>query len=53
MPGAVHLPNALVAEQAERLLDKNGFEVETWQGREQRPEADPLTAPTDSDDCGC
>ncbi|MCJ0873808.1 rhodanese-like domain-containing protein [Streptomyces sp. AP-93] len=32
---------------------REGFEVETWQGREQRPEADPLTAPTDSDDCGC
>lgn len=32
---------------------REGFEVETWQGREQRAEVDPLTAPTDSDDCGC
>ncbi|MFJ7159435.1 rhodanese-like domain-containing protein [Streptomyces sp. NPDC101118] len=95
VPGAVHLPTALIPEQAEDLLDRNvpvvtycwgpgcnggtraalalaelgyqvkemlggieywireGFEVETWQGREQRAEADPLTAPTDSDDCGC
>ncbi|THA58434.1 rhodanese-like domain-containing protein [Streptomyces sp. A1136] len=95
VPGAIHLPTALVPEQAERLLDKSvpvvtycwgpgcngatrsalalarlgyqvkemlggieywireGFEVETWQGSEQRAEADPLTAPTDSDDCGC
>ncbi|MBD3578700.1 MULTISPECIES: rhodanese-like domain-containing protein [Streptomyces] len=95
IPGAVHLPTALIPEQAERVLDKGvpvvtycwgpgcngatrsalalaelgfqvkemlggieywireGFEVETWQGRQQRPEADPLTAPTDSDDCGC
>ncbi|MGW7139205.1 rhodanese-like domain-containing protein [Streptomyces xanthophaeus] len=95
VPGAVHLPTALVPEQAERLLDKDvpvvtycwgpgcnggtrsalalaelgfqvkemlggieywireGFEVETWQGTERRAEADPLTAPTDSDDCGC
>ncbi|MEU9376338.1 rhodanese-like domain-containing protein [Streptomyces sp. NPDC048255] len=95
VPGAVHLPTALIPEQAERILDKNvpvvtycwgpgcnggtrsalalaelgfqvkemlggieywireGFEVETWQGTEQRAEADPLTAPTDSDDCGC
>ncbi|MFD3934205.1 rhodanese-like domain-containing protein [Streptomyces sp. NPDC058611] len=95
VPGAVHLPTALVPEQAELLLDRNlpvvtycwgpgcnggarsalalaelgfqvkemlggieywireGFEVETWQGSERRAEADPLTAPTDSDDCGC
>ncbi|MFJ6484164.1 rhodanese-like domain-containing protein [Streptomyces sp. NPDC091682] len=95
VPGAVHLPTALIPEQAEGLLDKNvpvvtycwgpgcnggtrsalalaelgfqvkemlggieywireGFEVETWQGSQQRAEADPLTAPTDSDDCGC
>ncbi|MFB7781486.1 rhodanese-like domain-containing protein [Streptomyces vinaceus] len=95
VPGAVHLPTALIPEQAEQLLDKSlpvvtycwgpgcngatrsalalaqlgfqvkemlggieywireGFEVETWQGSEQRAEADPLTAPTDSDDCGC
>ncbi|MER6448906.1 rhodanese-like domain-containing protein [Streptomyces venezuelae] len=95
VPGAVHLPTALIPEQAERLLDRNipvvtycwgpgcnggtrsalalaelgfqvkemlggieywireGFEVETWQGSQQRAEADPLTAPTDSDDCGC
>ncbi|MFK0253595.1 rhodanese-like domain-containing protein [Streptomyces sp. NPDC090445] len=32
---------------------REGFEVETRQGRQQRGEADPLTAPTDSDDCGC
>lgn len=32
---------------------REGFEVETWQGGRQRGEADPLTAPTDSDDCGC
>ncbi|MFD7628876.1 rhodanese-like domain-containing protein [Streptomyces sp. NPDC059851] len=95
IPGAIHLPTALIPEQAEQLLDRNvpvvtycwgpgcngatrsalalaqlgfqvkemlggieywireGFEVETWQGRQQRGEADPLTAPTDSDDCGC
>ncbi|WP_329193333.1 MULTISPECIES: rhodanese-like domain-containing protein [unclassified Streptomyces] len=95
VPGAIHLPTALIPEQAERLLDKDvpvvtycwgpgcngatrsalalaelgfrvkemlggieywireGFEVETWQGSEQRAVADPLTAPTDSDDCGC
>jgi rhodanese-related sulfurtransferase len=32
---------------------REGFEVETWQGPARRDEADPLTAPTDSDDCGC
>ncbi|MER5872638.1 rhodanese-like domain-containing protein [Streptomyces sp. NPDC002044] len=95
VPGAVHLPTALVPERAERLLDRNlpvvtycwgpgcnggarsalalaelgfqvkemlggieywireGFEVETWRGSERRAEADPLTAPTGSDDCGC
>ncbi|MGW4684885.1 rhodanese-like domain-containing protein [Streptomyces sp. NPDC004244] len=95
VPGAVHLPTALVPQQAEQLLDKTvpvvtycwgpgcngatrsalalarlgfqvkemlggieywireGFEVETWQGGRQRAEADPLTAPTGSDDCGC
>ncbi|MFD3554157.1 rhodanese-like domain-containing protein [Streptomyces goshikiensis] len=95
VPGAIHLPTALIPEQAERLLDKGlpvvtycwgpgcnggarsalalaelgfqvkemlggieywireGFEVETWQGSERRAGADPLTAPTDSDDCGC
>ncbi len=95
VPGAIHLPTALIPEQAERLLDKDlpvvtycwgpgcnggtrsalalaelgfrvkemlggieywireGFEVETWQGAQRRGEADPLTAPTDSDDCGC
>ncbi|GHH50338.1 rhodanese-like domain-containing protein [Streptomyces candidus] len=31
---------------------REGFEVETWQGREQRA-ADPLTAPVGADDCGC
>ncbi|NXY93464.1 rhodanese-like domain-containing protein [Streptomyces sp. BR123] len=95
IPGAIHLPTALIPQQAEQLLDKSlpvvtycwgpgcngatrsalalarlgfqvkevlggieywireGFEVETWQGRQQRGEADPLTAPTDSGDCGC
>lgn len=95
VPGAIHLPTALIPEQAERLLDKGlpvvtycwgpgcnggarsalalaelgfqvkemlggieywireGFEVETWQGSERRAGADPLTAPTDSGDCGC
>ncbi|MFE0580133.1 rhodanese-like domain-containing protein [Streptomyces sp. NPDC058874] len=95
VPGAIHLPTALIPEQAEQLLDKNvpvvtycwgpgcngaarsalalaelgfqvkemlggieywireGFEVETGQGTRQRGEADPLTAPTGSDDCGC
>ncbi|MET7983540.1 MULTISPECIES: rhodanese-like domain-containing protein [unclassified Streptomyces] len=94
IPGAVHLPTALIPEQAERLLDKSvpvvtycwgpgcngatraalalaelgfqvkemlggfeywareGFEFETWQGRENRG-ADPLTAPVDAEDCGC
>ncbi|MEU0830126.1 rhodanese-like domain-containing protein [Streptomyces sp. NPDC005969] len=94
IPGAVHLPTALIAEQARDLLDpavpvvtycwgpgcngatraalalaelgyqvkemlggfeywaREGFEFETWEGRERRP-ADALTAPVDSDDCGC
>ena len=94
IPGAVHLPTALIAEQARNLLDpavpvvtycwgpgcngatraalalaelgyqvkemlggfeywaREGFEFETWEGRERRT-ADPLTAPVDSDDCGC
>ncbi|MFJ3991393.1 rhodanese-like domain-containing protein [Streptomyces sp. NPDC090032] len=94
VPGAVHLPTALIAEQAERLLAKavlvvtycwgpgcngatraalalaelgfqvkemlggfeywarEGFAYETWEGPARR-EADPLTAPVDSDDCGC
>ncbi|OEJ50430.1 rhodanese-like domain-containing protein [Streptomyces agglomeratus] len=94
VPGAVHLPTALIPSQAERLLDKavpvvtycwgpgcnggtraalalaelgyqvkemlggieywirEGFEVETWEGLERR-DADPLTAPVDSDNCGC
>ncbi|OEJ28036.1 sulfurtransferase [Streptomyces agglomeratus] len=94
VPGAVHLPTALIPSQAERLLDKavpvvtycwgpgcnggtraalalaelgyqvkemlggieywirEGFEVETWEGRERR-DADPLTAPVGSDNCGC
>ncbi|CAM5335249.1 rhodanese-like domain-containing protein [Streptomyces griseorubiginosus] len=94
VPGAVHLPTALIPEQAGQLLDKavpvvtycwgpgcngatraalalaelgyqvkemlggfeywvrEGFEFETWEGRERRP-ADPLTAPSDGGDCGC
>ncbi|MFD3564640.1 rhodanese-like domain-containing protein [Streptomyces sp. NPDC058686] len=94
VPGAVHLPTALIAEQAEQLLAKavpvvtycwgpgcngatraalalaelgfqvkemlggfeywarEGFAYETWEGPARR-EADPLTAPVDSDDCGC
>ncbi|MFJ2744598.1 rhodanese-like domain-containing protein [Streptomyces sp. NPDC087440] len=94
VPGAVHLPTALVPEQAERLLAKDvpvvtycwgpgcngatraalalaqlgyqvkemlggmeywireGFAYETWEGP-VTPTADPLTAPVDSDDCGC
>ncbi|GGX17320.1 rhodanese-like domain-containing protein [Streptomyces chryseus] len=94
VPGALHLPTALIPAQAERLLDKavpvvtycwgpgcngatraalalaelgyqvkemlggieywirEGFEVETWEGRERR-DADPLTAPLGTDDCGC
>ncbi|MEU8831855.1 rhodanese-like domain-containing protein [Streptomyces sp. NBC_01707] len=94
IPGAVHLPTALIAEQARNLLDpavpvvtycwgpgcngatraalalaelgyqvkemlggfeywaREGFEFETWEGRERRT-ADPFTAPVDSDDCGC
>ncbi|WP_328890223.1 rhodanese-like domain-containing protein [Streptomyces sp. NBC_00316] len=94
VPGAVHLPTALIAEQARDLLDpavpvvtycwgpgcnggtraalalaelgyqvkemlggfeywaREGFEFETWEGRE-RQTADPLTAPVDSDACGC
>ncbi|MFF0289957.1 rhodanese-like domain-containing protein [Streptomyces sp. NPDC005262] len=94
IPGAVHLPTALIAVQARDLLDpavpvvtycwgpgcnggaraalalaelgyqvkemlggfeywaREGFEFETWEGRERRT-ADPLTAPVDSDDCGC
>lgn len=95
VPGAIHLPTALVPGQADELLDKDvpvvtycwgpgcngaarsalalaergyrvkemlggieywireGFEVETREGNRQRAEADPLTAPTDSADCGC
>ncbi|MEU3251032.1 rhodanese-like domain-containing protein [Streptomyces sp. NPDC006997] len=94
VPGAVHLPTALVPEQAGQLLDRavpvvtycwgpgcngatraalalaglgyqvkemlggfeywvrEGFEFETWQGRERRP-PDPLTAPGAGGDCGC
>lgn len=94
VPGAVHLPSALIAEQAEQILDKSvpvvtycwgpgcngatraalalaelgfqvkemlggfeywvreGFEFETWEGSEKR-DADPLTAPVDSENCGC
>ncbi|MFD3494797.1 rhodanese-like domain-containing protein [Streptomyces sp. NPDC058690] len=94
IPGAVHLPTALIAEQARDLLDpavpvvtycwgpgcnggaraalalaelgyqvkemlggfeywaREGFEFETWEGRRRRA-GDPLTAPVDSDDCGC
>jgi len=94
VPGAVHLPTALIPEQAEQLLDKSvpvvtycwgpgcngatraalalaelgyqvkemlggfeywvreGFEFETWEGRERRA-ADALTSPVDSEDCGC
>ncbi|KUL76758.1 MULTISPECIES: rhodanese-like domain-containing protein [unclassified Streptomyces] len=94
VPGAVHLPTALIPEQAGDLLDpsvpvvtycwgpgcngatraalalaelgyrvkemlggfeywvREGFEYETWQGREHRP-ADPLTAPSGDGNCGC
>jgi rhodanese-related sulfurtransferase len=94
VPGAIHLPTALIAEQARDPLDPavpvvtycwgpgcngatraalalaelgyqvkemlggfeywacEGFEFETWEGRERRT-ADPLTASADSDDCGC
>ncbi|CAM5296673.1 MULTISPECIES: rhodanese-like domain-containing protein [Streptomyces] len=94
VPGAVHLPTALIPEQAGDLLDpsvpvvtycwgpgcngatraalalaelghqvkemlggfeywvREGFEYETWQGRERRP-ADPLTAPSGDGNCGC
>ncbi|MBH1938000.1 rhodanese-like domain-containing protein [Streptomyces sp. AV19] len=31
---------------------REGYEVETWEGRQQQP-ADPLTAPVDGGDCGC
>ncbi|MEV0321667.1 rhodanese-like domain-containing protein [Streptomyces sp. NPDC050658] len=94
VPGAIHLPTALIPEQAGQLLDKavpvvtycwgpacngatraalalaelgfqvkemlggfeywarEGFEFETWEGRERRTR-DPLTAPVDAEDCGC
>lgn len=94
VPGAVHLPTALIAEQAGQLLDRTvpvvtycwgpgcngatraalalaelgfqvkemlggfeywareGFAYETWEGSARR-DADPLTAPVDSDNCGC
>jgi len=94
IPGAIHLPTALIPEQAERLLDKavpvvtycwgpgcngaaraalalaelgyrvkemlggfeywarEGFAYETWEGPARRT-ADPLTAPADTEDCGC
>ncbi|WP_046730058.1 rhodanese-like domain-containing protein [Streptomyces humi] len=93
VPGAVHLPTALIAEQAVGLLNpdvpvvtycwgpgcdgaaraalalaqlgyrvkemlggfeywvREGFEFETWRGRERRA-PDPLTAPVHGD-CGC
>ena len=31
---------------------REGFEFETWEGSRKR-DADPLTAPLDSDNCGC
>ncbi|PSM40936.1 sulfurtransferase [Streptomyces dioscori] len=31
---------------------REGFEFETWQGRERRA-TDPLTAPVGAEDCGC
>ncbi|MFC8669403.1 rhodanese-like domain-containing protein [Streptomyces sp. NPDC057199] len=94
VPGAIHLPTALIPDQAEQLLDRavpvvtycwgpgcngatraalalaelgfqvkemlggfeywarEGFEFETWEGRERR-DADPLTAPVGAEDCGC
>ncbi|WP_128430515.1 rhodanese-like domain-containing protein [Streptomyces cyaneus] len=94
IPGAIHLPHALIPEQAAQLLDKSvpvvtycwgpgcngatraalalaelgyqvkemlggfeywareGFEFETWQGRERRA-ADALTVPVDVENCGC
>ncbi|MEW2572087.1 rhodanese-like domain-containing protein [Streptomyces sp. NPDC047070] len=94
VPGAIHLPTALIPEQAGQLLDRavpvvtycwgpgcngatraalalaelgyqvkemlggfeywvrEGFEFETWEGRERRA-ADPLTAPVGAADCGC
>lgn len=94
VPGAIHLPTALIPKQAAQLLDpsvpvvtycwgpgcngatraalalaergyrvkemlggfeywaREGFEFETWQGRERRV-PDPLTAPVDADNCGC
>ncbi|MFE9257441.1 rhodanese-like domain-containing protein [Streptomyces sp. NPDC006879] len=95
VPDAIHLPTALIAAQAERVLDKSvpvvtycwgpgcngaaraalalaelgfqvkemiggieywireGFEVETVGGTRRRADTDPLTAPVDSEDCGC
>ncbi|KOV59567.1 sulfurtransferase [Streptomyces sp. NRRL WC-3618] len=94
LPGALHLPTALIPEQAGRLLEKSvpvvtycwgpgcngaaraalalaqlgyqvkemlggfeywareGFEFETWEGRERRA-TDALTAPVNAADCGC
>ncbi|NEC92425.1 rhodanese-like domain-containing protein [Streptomyces sp. SID12501] len=94
IPGALHLPTALIPGQAAGLLDRSvpvvtycwgpgcngatraalalaqlgyqvkemlggfeywvreGFEFETWEGRERRA-ADALTAPVDAADCGC
>jgi rhodanese-related sulfurtransferase len=94
VPGAIHLPTALIPEQAQQFLDpsvpvvtycwgpgcnggtraalalarlgyqvkemlggmeywiREGFEIETWQGRE-RHAVDPLTAPAETEDCGC
>ena len=31
---------------------REGFELETWRGRERRT-AGPLTAPAGTEDCGC
>jgi rhodanese-related sulfurtransferase len=53
IPGALHLPTALVPEQAGQLLDRS-VPVVTYcrRGRERR-DTDPLTAPVDTGDCGC
>lgn len=56
--GGTRAALAELGHQVKEMLDgieywiREGFEVETWQGRKRR-DADPLTAPAGSGNCGC
>lgn len=52
IPGAVHLPTALIAGQAHELLDP-AVPVVSYCWGPGRHGAAPLTAPAGSGDCGC